>query len=177
MRHKSPILVMGASLAVLACTPQAGAPAPEEPTASATPDTASQAPATATPGGEAPVDAPTTLAGEWRVAGIDGAEFDEPYGIALSADDDEIWWSPRCAGPSIRYRIEGARFIAVPPPAPPPPPPGAEPPPPQAVCAIGLPERLPEVMNAIRAADRIERTPANGILLSGQGRSLTLFSQ
>lgn len=124
-----------------------------------------------------PVDAPESLAGEWRVAGIDGKEFDEPYAIALSADDTDIWWEPRCARQSVHYRIVGERFVVVEPPAAPPPPPGAEPPPPPAVCAIGLPERLPEVMNAIRSANRIERTPANGVRLSGGGHSITLFAQ
>ena len=113
-------------------------------------------------------DGPATLAGEWRVAGIDGEPFDEPYGIALSADDGEIWWEPRCAGVKVAYRLSGARFEA---------PPALQPPPPVAVCKIGQPPRLAEVMKAIRAADRIERTAANGIRLSGKGRSLTLFSQ
>jgi len=116
-------------------------------------------------GSSAVAPAPVTLAGEWRVAGIDGQDFDEPYGIALSADGDHIWWSPRCAGQTIDYNIDGNNFEAV------------SPPPPPAVCAIGYPERLPEVMAAILAAERIERTPANGIRLSGQGRSLTLFAQ
>ncbi len=150
--------------------PPSSTPDPAEPTAT------SSAPEQSDPTAS-PANAPTTLAGEWRVAGIDGAAFDEPYGLALSADDKEIWWSPRCAGQSIRYRIDGGRFEVVPPPPPPAPAPGAEPNPPVAVCAIGLPERLPEVMNAIRAADRIERTPQNGVRLSGKGRSVTLFSQ
>ncbi|MEL7685205.1 hypothetical protein AAG594_12780 [Citromicrobium bathyomarinum] len=113
--------------------------------------------------------APTTLAGEWRVAGIDGEDFDEPYGIALSADEHEIWWTPRCAGAHVAYRISGARFEVIagdtrPDPAAP-------------VCKIAPPPRLAEVMDAIRAADRIERTPHNGVRLSGHGRSLTLFGQ
>jgi len=110
-------------------------------------------------------EAPVTLAGEWRVAGIDGEPFDEPYGIALSADGNEIWWAPRCAGQSVRYTIRGDRFTAQPERAP------------GAICKIGLPGRLPEVMTALRAAERIERTPANGLRLLGKGRSLTLFSQ
>lgn len=42
--------------------------------------------------------APATLAGEWKVAAIDGKDFNESYGLALSADAREIWWAPRCAG-------------------------------------------------------------------------------
>ncbi len=118
-----------------------------------------------------------SLAGEWRVAGIDGEDFDEPHGLALSADEEEIWWEPRCARQSVRYRIVNDRFIVVEPPAPSPAPPGAEPPPPLATCTIGLPPRLVDVMTAIDAADHIERTPENGVRLSGNGRSVTLFSQ
>ena len=116
-----------------------------------------------------PVDMVETLAGEWRVAGVDGREFDEPYGLALSASESEIWWNPRCARQSLGYRIEGTRFVFVPP---------SEMPKEQlVVCVIAIPPRLPEVMSAIRSADRIERTPENGILLSGGGHSVTLFSQ
>jgi len=125
----------------------------------------------------ATAEAPATLAGEWRVAGIDGEDFDEPYGIALSADAEQIWWAPRCAGVQVAYQISGASFAVTPPPVPQPPAPGTRPPAPPPVCKIAPPPRLAEVMSAIRAADRIERTPANGIRLSGKGRSVTLFSQ
>ncbi|GAB5349015.1 hypothetical protein [Alteriqipengyuania sp. 357] len=110
-------------------------------------------------------DVPTTLAGEWRVAGIDGEPFDEPYGIALSADDQKIWWEPGCAGQSISYTIRDNRFAVT------------EPAYDGPVCKIGLPPRLPEIISAIRAADRIERTEENGIRLSGDGHSVTLFAQ
>ena len=36
---------------------------------------------------------------------------------------------------------------------------------------------LAPVWSALDAADALERTPANGILISGNGRSVTLFSQ
>lgn len=113
--------------------------------------------------------APTTLAGEWRVSGIDGEDFDEPYGIALSADEHEIWWSPRCAGAHLVYRISGARFEVIAS--------DTRPDPAALVCKIAPPPRLAEVMDALRGADRIERTPHNGVRLSGHGRSLTLFAQ
>ena len=116
----------------------------------------------------------TTLAGEWRVAGIDGAEFDEPEGIALSADAEEIWWAPRCAGVAYKYRIQGAAFSTGPYKGYVPRKPG-EPTPP--VCAIGLPKRLDEVVRALTSATRIRRTENNGIELSGGGHSLLLFSQ
>ena len=109
------------------------------------------------------------LEGEWRVAGINGEDFDEPYGIALSASEREIWWSPRCARQSVTYAIEGNHFRWTPP--------KSRLDSPVAVCAIAVPPRLPEIIETIRMADRIERPPENGSRLSGNGRSLTLFSQ
>ncbi|MCA1660881.1 MAG: hypothetical protein LC648_01440 [Novosphingobium sp.] len=120
----------------------------------------------AKPADPIPPTAPTTLAGEWRVAGIDGAPFDEPYGLGLSADDRKIWMEPRCAGIVRSYRITGARIVIGPPPDPQ-----------TAVCAIGMPPRTDDVLRALDNADTIRRTPQNGIELSGGRRSLTLFSQ
>lgn len=114
-----------------------------------------------------------SLEGEWRVAGIDGKPFDEPYGLALSADEDEIWWAPRCAQIARRYHIEGATIrvtsVELAPEAV-----GQGPPPP---CAIGLPSRLDEVTRAIDSATTIGRTANNGVELRGGGHSLLLFSQ
>ena len=110
--------------------------------------------------------APTTLAGEWRVAGIDGAPFDEPFGLALSADARLVWMEPRCAGVARSYRITAGRIAFGPDPA-------AR----NEVCAIGMPPRTEEVLRALDAAETIRRTPQNGIEISGGGRSLTLFSQ
>lgn len=114
----------------------------------------------------------TSLAGEWRVAGIDGKDFDESYGLALSGSERELWWRPRCAGMARSYRIDGRAIDFGPPldaPAP-----SATPVP---FCAIGLPARLAEVMRTLDAAATVSRTPANGVLIAGGGRSLLLFSQ
>ena len=115
-----------------------------------------------------------SLAGEWRVAAIDDRSLDEPVGLALSASDAEIWWDPRCAGMARSYRIAGNAFAAGPPLGTVPRKPGDATPP---VCAIGLPPRLGEAFAAIDAARHIARTPANGVRLSGGGRSLLLFGQ
>jgi len=113
-----------------------------------------------------------SLAGEWRVAGIDGASFDEPYGLALSGDEGELWWNPKCAGMWRTYRISDSR-IAFAFPEQLRRPDGSTPP----VCTIGLPSRLPEVFRALDAAETITRTPSNGILIAGGGHSVTLFTQ
>jgi hypothetical protein len=114
----------------------------------------------------------TSLAGDWRVAGIDGADFNESYGLALKGDDERLWWEPLCALQVRRYRItDGAIAFssAYPPPSP------GEPPP--IVCQIAPPARLADVMRALDAAQSVERTPQNGILIAGGGHSVLLFSQ
>lgn len=114
----------------------------------------------------------SSLAGAWRVAGIDGAPFDEPVGLALTGDERQLWWEPRCAGAARAYRIDGARisFASTEGPRPA----GAPTPP---VCAIGLPPRLGEVMRALDEAVTITRTDSNGILIAGPRHSVTLYSQ
>jgi hypothetical protein len=114
----------------------------------------------------------SSLAGEWRVAGIDGQPFDESYGLALSGSDSELWWSPKCAEFVRSYRIAGGS-IGFGPSAGAPASDGR----PAPVCLPGLPARLGAVFAAIDSAQRIERTPANGIEISGGGHSLLLFSQ
>jgi hypothetical protein len=113
-----------------------------------------------------------SLAGDWRVAGIDGADFNEPYGLALKGDDERLWWEPLCARQGRRYRIGGGAiaFSAL---APPPRAGGT----PAPVCLIAPPARLADVMRALDAARTVERTPQNGILIAGGGHSLLLFSQ
>ncbi|MGN3974355.1 hypothetical protein [Tsuneonella sp. SYSU-LHT278] len=121
------------------------------------------------------VSAIATLEGEWRVAGIDGEPFDEPYGAALRGNASDVWWEPPCAGLVRTYRIDGAAVAFGPRlPASPPPGPDAAPP---AVCAIGVPAAMQEVFRALDVATALRRTPENGILVSGGGRSVLLFSQ
>ncbi|MFA7586753.1 MAG: hypothetical protein WCY11_11260, partial [Novosphingobium sp.] len=143
---------------------------------------AAPAPRGATPSPAVPASAPpqlpapATLAGEWRVAGIDGKPFNETYGLALSANDREVWWEPRCAGMARGYAIEGngIRFGWA----------ASRGPQPQpgkstetAVCEIGLPPRLADVMRALDAGRTVVVTPSNGVEISGGGHSVLLFSQ
>lgn len=115
-----------------------------------------------------------SLAGEWRIAGIDGNDFNESYGLTLSADDKEIWWAPRCAGLVRSYTLEGS-VLRIGQPL------GARrrrpDEPNRPVCAIGLPPRIDEVSRAIDSATTARRTRDNGVEISGGGHSLLLFSQ
>ena len=162
-------LIAAASLA--ACTQQP---------AERTPDAATSEAEASSAAGPAPAPTPATasasqvasLEGEWRVAGIDGGDFNEPYGLALSGSDRELWWEPRCAAIARSYRIDGARIAFGP--AQGAPPPGG---PTQAVCTIAPPPRIAEVLRAIDAATSVTRTANNGIEISGGGHSLLLFSQ
>lgn len=171
MRRAGTLLIV---LALTAC----GSQPPENPPAAKSQPPVVMVPApapspTATPG---QLPAPASLAGEWRIAGIDGKEFNEPYGLGLSGDASEIWWDPRCAGLGRGYKIDGnaVRFgwAASR---------GPEPKPGQQnlvqVCTIGPPERLADVMRALDSATTIVRTPSNGIEISGGGHSVLLFSQ
>ena len=113
-----------------------------------------------------------SLAGEWRVAAIDGRSMDEPIAIALTGDEEQLWWAPRCAGVARSYRIQGASIAFGP--TSPPRPVGSPTP---LVCSIGLPPRLGDVTRALDDAVGITRTPSNGVLISGPNHSVTLFAQ
>jgi len=165
------MFAVGFSVALAACTPQPNESAPATATDTARAVVSAPAPSPATD--TTPVPAPAvSLVGEWRVAGIDGAEFNEPYGLALTGSARELWWEPRCARVARSYRAEGAAIefgpaLDAPKPGDPPP----------AVCAIALPPRLADVVRALDAATTIGRTASNGVEISGGGHSLLLFSQ
>ena len=104
------------------------------------------------------------IAGEYRVAGIDGAELDAPIGIAVSIGPDTIELEP-CAGFAWSYRFtEGALETKRLPASP----------------DVASCEPAPEVVRAgaaLAEATRVRRTAANGLEFSGGGRSILLFSQ
>lgn len=158
---RSVLLVVFAALA--ACEPPGQTPAKgAEPPFVAAPSEAAPSPL------RKPVEAPVTtvsLAGDWRVAGIDGQSLDEPVGLSLTGDEQQLWWQPRCAGVARAYRVEGGRITF------------AANQPPGDVCDIGLPRRLDEVVRALDNAASISRTPNNGVLISGPEHSVLLFSQ
>jgi hypothetical protein len=135
--------------------------------ADAPPRTSPATSPSATPSAPETGTAVSTLAGEWRVAGIDGDGFDADHALTLSASDKAIDFDPDCAGADRQYAIDGLAFRARIDPA------ERD----QPVCEIGLPAGTAEMWRAIDAATRIERTPSNGVLLSGGGHSVLLFSQ
>jgi hypothetical protein len=159
-------LVPGLALLIAACGEQA--PAPPE-----TPETAATAAESAVADGSVPITAVGDLLGEYRVAGIDGEPLDAPIGIAVSIDGPMLSFEPTCAGFVWSIRFEAGRLVTTrfgeayaDPQVPPPP-----------VCAVALFPEQRRLAEAFDAAERVARTPANGILFEGGGRSVLLFSQ
>ena len=121
--------------------------------------------------------APVSLAGEYRVAGIDGSEVGGGIGLALSVTDTLIWFDPRCAGFNWTYTYSGGRLMTDRPQKPRPPGgplvagPGA------ATCRIAVHPEQQRLATALDAVTNAVRTPSNGIELTGGGHSVTLYSQ
>lgn len=106
------------------------------------------------------------LTGKWRVGALDGKAFSADHRIELTGEFRNIWWEPGCAGQGREYAIRCNRFETVPP--------GQQP---REVCDIGFPPELPQIFQAMDAAETIARTADNGVLISGGGRSVLLYSQ
>ena len=157
-----------AALIVSGCERQASAP-PAATNRTSEPAPALAAPTvvatgTSEPAPAPPANAPLSLVGEWRVAGVDGAPIDAPIGIALSIDANSLGFDPRCAGFTWDYayavgQLTTKRRNHA------------------AVCEIGYDPVLDRLAAALSAVQSAKRTPANAIELSGDGHSVTLFSQ
>lgn len=155
--------------ALAACRPaQAPAPGPAD-----EPDTSVADPAETEPE-NTPINAIGDLIGEYRVAGIDGEALNADIGIALSIDGPLLSSAPSCAGFVWDIGFDGERLVTQRHRDGPPIEPGAPPPP---VCAVAVSPEQRQLAEAIDAADHAARTPENAILLSGGGRSVTLFGQ
>ena len=157
-----------AALIVSGCERQASAP-PAATTRTSEPAPALAAPTlvatgTSEPAPAPPANAPLSLVGEWRVAGVDGAPIDAPIGIALSIDANSLGFDPRCAGFTWDYDYAAGQLTT-------------KQRSPAAVCEIGYDPVLDRLATALSAVQSAKRTPANAIELTGGGHSVTLFSQ
>ena len=169
------------SLALAAC-----GPAPDErpePDATAAASTVSERsvepptpadPGTTVPEGSQPITAVGPLIGEYRVAGIDGTEVPGDIGLAVSIDGAMLSYEPTCAGFAWTITEErgGFSFARAPGYGPARQPDGTF-----MVCEVGVSPEQRRLAEAIDAARNAWRTPSNGILLEGNGRSVLLFSQ
>ena len=159
---------MAAGFVLLAACSQAEQPV----TAKSTDEPEAEAP-TGTPPGD-PVASSGELAGEYRLAGIDGEAFAAEFGIAISITEAAISYEPKCLGFAWTYELSDGDFKATPDPryGPQRHADGSV-----TTCLPAVSQEYRELARAIDAATRAERTPQNAVQLSGGGRSVTLFSQ
>ena len=168
MRYSITIL-MAAAAVLSACQPTKG------PVTSA--DSAVSPPPANNRGDAPDMTAPASLEGEYRVAGIDGAEVGGGIGIALTVTDKLIWFDPRCAGFNWTYTYAGGKLTTDRPQKPRPPGAPYTAGPMAPVCKIGVHPEQQRLATALDAVTATRRTPSNGIELSGGGHSVTLYSQ
>jgi len=123
----------------------------------------------AAPDGSTPITAVGDLLGEYRVAGVDGEELGGQSGIAVSIDGPVLSFEPTCAGFvwNIAEGNEGFAFTRA----------NRQADGTVVACAIAVPPEYDRLGTAIDAVRHAWRTPANGVLLEGAGRSVLLFSQ
>lgn len=108
-----------------------------------------------------------SLAGEYRVAGIDGKPLDLPYGLALSISPQRIVFEAPCNGYAWTYRLEGKRLILD------------QTARPDAAClaTARIHHSVFDLAEAIGAATHVGRDSSNAVILAGGGHSVTLYSQ
>lgn len=103
------------------------------------------------------------IAGEYRVAGVDGAEINLPHAVTASIDGERIHLTSDCVNLAWSYHLAGGTLAT------------------QRVpvegCGRGLDPIEHELIAALDVADAVRRTPANALELSGSGHAVTLFSQ
>jgi len=108
-----------------------------------------------------------TLTGEYRVAGINGAPVDAPFGLALSITQNRIVFDGLCGGYAWDYRLDGANLTTR----------QTVSPDPACLATARIHHLVFDLAKAVDAATRAGRSPSNGIELSGSGQSVTLYSQ
>jgi len=151
MRH---LLVLPFFAALAACNPASKG-------AEASPDAAGESEAVA---GLSPVP---DLAGEFRVAGIDGTPLDPPFGLALSVSEDRIVFDAACGGYAWNYRLVGRRLRTT----------QIASPDLKCLATARIHHVVFDLARAVDAATDAGRDTSNAIVLSGGDRSVTLYSQ
>lgn len=162
-----------ASLSALAllsgCSDEPAAPPPPEPTAQPAVQERPE------PLPENALASVADLQGEYRVAGIDDEPLNTEFGIALSIVGQVLSFEPVCAGfvwtisiaPDGRLQLVRNPDFG----------PERQDDGTVAVCSAAVPPELTQLGDALDRISVAQRTPEGGLLLSGNGRSVTLFSQ
>ena len=149
-------------LALAGCSPPQPAPSGED-AEPVTETTRLPPPETEMPG--KPLGGLRELAGEWRLAGVDGQDLNQPEGIAVSIEGATMQATAGCVRWQWAITLDQGAFSARPVPL-------AEP-----SCARGLTASERTMADAITGASEARRLPSMGVELSGGGRSVVLFSQ
>lgn len=110
-----------------------------------------------------PAISPVELAGEYRVAGVDGGEIDLPHGITATITADRIDVQSDCIRFAWSYTQDGRALTTQMQPVP--------------SCRRALLPAEQAISDAFSAATRVARTPENGLDFTGGGRNVLLFSQ
>lgn len=155
------VVPLAAALMPFACSPGADDSPVDPPVPQAAPPT--NASLTAPPDPDAASEPAIALPGEYRVAGVNGVEIDQPYAITAVITADRIHLTADCLNFAWSYTARGKRIATdrV----------GVE------SCARGLTAAEQALVDALDSATTVLRTPSNAIELRGGGRSVTLFSQ
>lgn len=109
------------------------------------------------------IASPEAFAGEYRVAGVDGMDLNLPHGVTAVIDESRIEVASDCIRFAWTYRFEAQMLVTEQAPV--------------ASCRRAVLPLEQALSDAVEAADIVRRTPANGVELTGGGRSLTLFNQ
>lgn len=107
--------------------------------------------------------APAALAGEYRVAGVDGRDINLSHGVSASISEQEIEVLSQCIRFKWTYVLSGGVLAAERIPS--------------MSCRRALLPEEEAISRAFDQAVQARRTPANGIEFSGEGHTVTLFSQ
>lgn len=142
-------------------------------TASCSPSSDTQAPPQVTKSAASPSATPTTplpsglnsadIVGEWRIAGVNGKEINEPAGATAKIAASEILIQSDCVNMAYDYSLVAGRFTAKSKPV--------------ISCQRALSAAEKAIGDAITTADAASRDASNALILSGGGHSLTLYTQ
>ena len=104
-----------------------------------------------------------SLVGEYRVAGIDGAEVELPHAITLSIGADDVRYTSQCINGRWTYAVDGDEATTTRQPV--------------ASCRRALLPQEQAIDAVFEAGPTATRTATNGITFAGGGHTVTVFSQ
>lgn len=101
--------------------------------------------------------------GEYRIAGADGEEVNLGHAITVSISQDTIAVASQCVTPEWTYRHEDGQLRTTPVV--------------KAICDRGRYPAEEAIVAVFDDPQGLQRTPENGLLVTGGGHDITLFAQ